>query len=632
MSSSLDLHRLSQEVHPSDALRRRIDLRIQQRIGGDLRALSNAQTVDSSARVRILESITHRISPALGLNLERLASHFPRSPLPLLREAIFLRLEPRSISFFGQWMKWSFAFVLLAFLVRISPFVFTAPSLRAQTGIYLLPKGDVSVLHGSLSETVTDSRLLDRATTIRTGANGSATIILHDDGVLRLAPNTELSLADLSDRPMKQGDHTATLAFGQMWMFGLVPSFVDGLSIHTRLGDVVVNEGSASVFDDGTTVAIASYDRGVTVESSSQQFLLIAPERLTARGNSRFVLSRSAKREQESLWVQENLQYDAAHRSDLAAVFSERKKDDTAILPTSLLYPAKRFAEEVDVFFAFNATKKSEKRLAQANSRLHEAFALLDDGKESEASIPFSEYRATLLALASSTQDNLVQSLIREQVASASTSLLDADQTSSGSMKLLLSAVQDVSTVLPDANLRPEDIQGYILIDRLSRMHKDLQNRDGAANAVAQYQNIRPYLSTLLRDQSETNALLKKEAIALLVSSSHELASASLDETARRALTTDIAQYLPQEKELVLASEEELNAQVQSMLSRMFVFRHPRSRYNQLLVEMQGLQGNPQRGTLLRRLKVALPDMFGEYVNTEIKKLGDELKVQKEAQ
>ncbi len=630
MSSPLDLHRLSEGIRPSDDLKLRIGKHIQSRIGGDLHALASSQTVDASARVRIFERISASISPAFGRDLERLASRFPLSPLPLLREALLMRLQPRSIGFFGQWMKWSFAFILLAFLVRISPFVFTAPSLRAQTGVYLLPKGEVSLLHGSLWENVTDSLLLDRATTIRTGPSGSATIILHDDGVLRLAPNTEISLQDLSDRPMKNGDHTATLSFGQMWIFGLVPTFVDGISIHTRSGDLAINEGSVSVFDDGTSIAVAPYDRGVTVTTPAQTFFLIAPERLSARGSNRLMASRSTKTDQESLWVQENLKNDAVHRSDLAKLLSAQKKQDTAILPTSFLYPAKRFAEEVDVFFAFSETEKSEKRLAQANSRLHEAFALLHDGKDSEAKIPFSEYRSTLLSLASSNQDNLVQSLIREQVASASTSLLDAEQTSSGSMTLLLSAVHDVSTILPDANLRPEDIQGYILIDRLSRMNKNLQDPEGGQNAVAQYENIRPYLATLLRDQSSTNVLLKKEAIALLVSSSHELTSASLDETSRKALSADIAQYLPQEKEDVLVSEEQLNAQVDVMMDRIFMFRHPRSRYNQILVEMQGLEGNPRRGTLLRRLKIALPDALGEYVNTEIKKLGDELKAKED--
>jgi hypothetical protein len=93
-------------------------------------------------------------------------------------------------------------------------------------------------------------------------------------------------------------------------------------------------------------------------------------------------------------------------------------------------------------------------------------------------------------------------------------------------------------------------------------------------------------------------------------------------------MQSDVAQYLPPEPEKVLVSEEELNATVQAMVERILLFRHPLSRYNQLQVEMQSLGKNPNRGTLLRRLKAALPIGLGEYVNTEIKKLGDELKAE----
>jgi hypothetical protein len=623
MNSPFDLQRLAQDITPSDA--------IKSRIGLNLASLAKLQTPSSSLRTRIFENISSHITPQIGVDLKSLVSGIRVPNLHFLREVVLLRLAPRRSSFFGHWFKWSFALALLLVVVRLSPFVFTAPSLRAQTGVYLLPKGDVSVLHGSLWETVDHSTVLTRATTVRTGPEGSATVILSDDGVIRLAGNTQISLEDLSDRPLKAHGTTASFDFGQIWVFGLVPTFVDGLSLQTRLGLVSVNEGSLSLYDDGIMASLAAYDRGATLVSPKKTLFIIAPERVSTRGSAgSLALSTSTKEQKESTWVQQNLEQDAAHRSDLVKLLSERKKNDAAILPSSLLYPAKRFAEEVDVFFAFSSEEKSTKRLAQANSRLHEAFVLLNDGKATEAQIPFSEYRSTLLALASSSQDNLVQSLIREQIVSASASLLDGDQTASGSVRLLTSAVSEVSAILPNANLRAEDIEGYILIDRLSRIHKNLKISHYMNDALAEYDTIRPYLSTLLKDQSSTNTLLKKEATSLLVSLSDVLPTSSLEDAARRAISTDIAQYLPQEKEEVLVSEAELTAQVQAMMSRIFVFRHPRSRYNQLLVEMTSLAGNARRGTLLRRLKVALPDALGEYVNTEVKKLGDELKAKEE--
>ncbi len=90
-------------------------------------------------------------------------------------------------------------------------------------------------------------------------------------------------------------------------------------------------------------------------------------------------------------------------------------------------------------------------------------------------------------------------------------------------------------------------------------------------------------------------------------------------------IASDIAQYLPAEQDKILLSEEELSAHVEQVVERVLLFRHPTSRYNQLLAEMRDLETDPNRGTLLRRLKAALPEGLGEYVNTEIQELRDEL-------
>jgi hypothetical protein len=73
-------------------------------------------------------------------------------------------------------------------------------------------------------------------------------------------------------------------------------------------------------------------------------------------------------------------------------------------------------------------------------------------------------------------------------------------------------------------------------------------------------------------------------------------------------------------------SESELNAQVQAIVDRIFALKLPRSRYNELMNAMRDLEGNPNRGTILRRLYRALPENgLAGYVRTEIKELGDEL-------
>jgi hypothetical protein len=260
---------------------------------------------------------------------------------------------------------------------------------------------------------------------------------------------------------------------------------------------------------------------------------------------------------------------------------------------------------------------------------LNEALALMKEGQDTEATAPLTEYRTSIVALASDESDNLVQYLIKKQIADASVSLTTTENVGEdASVELLQDAVEQVTAVIPDANLSPADIQGYVLVDKLARINTLLRGDGDSDEAVQEYSEVSPYLARLLSNEGGMHPLLQKEARSLLVTTSSLLAKVASSNAALSAMQSDVAQYLPPEPEKVLVSEEELNATVQAMVERILLFRHPLSRYNQLQVEMQSLGKNPNRGTLLRRLKAALPIGLGEYVNTEIKKLGDELKAE----
>jgi hypothetical protein len=189
-------------------------------------------------------------------------------------------------------------------------------------------------------------------------------------------------------------------------------------------------------------------------------------------------------------------------------------------------------------------------------------------------------------------------------------------------------AVLDVSAALPNADLKPKDIEGYVLVDKLAALNSSLMTSRNLTGALVAYKEIQPYLKTLLAEDSGVHPLLQREAKSLLVSTSSLLADLEQTEGIESAnsVEEDIAQYLPSEPERVLLGEAELNAQVDAMVDRIFNLRLPRSRYNQLMSEMADIQNSPYRGTLLRRLYRALPENgLAGYVRTEIKQLGDEL-------
>lgn len=623
------LHRFAENVTPSDAFSRTVKSRILRRIGAqDMKQTVGGVSPAPAFHRMVKERILQSIQPDLARDLLSLASRTHAPVFPRAGMRAFARLAPLKDSPRMQgWMKWSAAFALFLIIIRSMPLILLAPPTMADAGVQLLPVGEeVTMFIGGVWQNVTEPQRLTGPTMISTGAS-RATIILNDDGVIRLGPNTTLKLHDTADHPHASSiGPTATLVRGQAWALGLLPPVVEGLALETDQGILSLNAGSASVHQDGKTVSVAAYDKGVTFHRLDQTVFLVSGEKVSFTARPTYSIVSMPVTVYAGPWVSENLSQDAVHRNEIAKLQEVRRATIAGILPTSIFYPAKRIAEQVDVLFTLTHDGRTEKRIQQANTRLSEAIALFKSGQHEEASAPLLEYSQSLVSLASDQEDNIVKELIKKQIANASTSLTSPSGPEEN-IALLTAAVERVGAAIPDAELSPKDIQGYVLVDKLAQINKILSLDRDVVAATKAYGEISPYLQALLAEGTGSHPLLQKEARSLLVSTSSLLSKADVvsDGGVTIAMQTDIEQYLPAEQAQVLVTEEELNTMVTAMMDRIFVFRHPRSRYNQLLVEMQGIAKNPNRGTLLRRLKSALPEGLGDYVNTEIRNLGNEL-------
>lgn len=602
MSLEQDLQHLAGNVTPSDAKRHAMKMRMEARIRPSalLSVIAEAQPEQTSFQA------------LRGVILSRLQ---PLKPAPMIHSGF----------------KWAAAFAMFVLIIRSMPLILLAPATQAELGVQLVPGPEsVSVFTGGVWTEVTEPHILKNAVMIRTGSAG-ATLVMNDDGVLRLAADTTVKLHDLGDRPHLQSTGpTATLIRGKVWAFGLLPPIVEGLVIETSYGTLSVNAGSVSLEDDDKgVVTVAVYDRGATLQNAKQTSFLVSGEKAALKEGKTFAIQRMDARVFTQPWVQANLSQDAVHRSDIAKLQEERRADVAGILPTSFLYSAKRMAEEVDVLFTLTHDGRTEKRISQANTRLSEALALIKEGADTEASTQLAEYKTSLVALAAGEDDNLVKYLIKKQIADASVSLGTSEENPDASIQLLKDAVTEVGAALPEADLKPQDIGGYVLVDRLIRINQMLARGDDPAVAVSEYAEISPYIQGLLADTGGSHPLLQKEARSLLVNTSSLLKKLPKTDAdpLLTAMGTDVSKYLPPEPEKI----EELNAkwaaQVEAMRHRIIDnLITPGGRYNQLLVEMDGIRNDPDRGHLLRLLQKELPERLGEYVNTEIKKLGDELK------
>jgi hypothetical protein len=626
------LQRLAESVTPSDRLARKAKSAVFSRIKPEKLLAAVEQTVPGPAlQMRLRDRIMQLVRPKLGSDLGDLAqaTNLPALRFSTLKQLILSRLQPpQEAPRIHSAIRWAAAFAVFIILLRAMPLVFLAPATRADFKVQLIPNGEeVSVFVGGVWRAVNNPEVINNPIMIRTG-NSRATIILNDDGVLRMAAETTLKLHVVADHIQTSSlGPTATLIRGQVWILGLLSPVSESLTIETPQGILALNSGSASVGEDGRHTVVGVYDRGATFQYGKQVAFLVSGESVTAKGNQTFDIVNLQASAFSKDWVSGNLEQDAAHRSEIAKMLERQREQMAGILPTSFLYPAKRMAEEVDVFFTLTHDGKTEKRIQQANTRLNEALALLKEGQSTEAVIPLTEYRDSLIAMASGTGDNLVKFLIKKQIADAS-STLNAQVPTPASTELLKNAVIEISAAIPDTALKAKDIEGYVLVDKLSEINLSIKSENLTGGLIA-YAEVQPYLKELLSENAGAHPLLQKEARALLVTTNSLIKDAvkgSPDKIAQ-AVQTDIAQYLPPEPEQVLVSEEELNIRVQDMIKRILVFKAPRSRYNQLLLEMSLLKGDPNRGTLLRRLYRELPENgIGGYVLTEIKNLGDELK------
>jgi len=633
------LQRLAEKTAPDAAFARTTKDAMMKRIKPEALLASIASVEPSRTQARSIRDLVLRvIRPEAAEQLSSVSKKVSvtSGAFARIKESVLARLSPlEEVPMIHSSLKWGAAFAVFLLIIRSMPLILLAPPTSAETTVQLLPAGEeVTVFIGGVWQDVTGPQTLQGPAMISTG-NARATIILNDDGVFRLAPNTTLKIHDTADHPQSSPQGiTATLVRGEVWALGLLPPIVDGLELETSEGTLSLNAGSASVQQDEGSVRVSVYDKGVTfTRNVDHQTFLVAGERLSLRhGGASSIVSLPTSAFTQ-VWVSDNLANDAVHRAEIAKLQETRRTELAGILPTSFLYPAKRIAEQVDVLFTLTHDGRTEKRIDQANTRLSEAIALMHDGQVDKATIPLTEYSESLIALASDENDNLVKQMITQQISTASTALSVPTKDPQLSAQMLSDAVSSIGAAIPDVTLSSKDIQGYVLVDKLAEMNASLSLDRNIEAAALSYADIRPYLNDLLAEHTGAHPLLQKQARALLVSTA-SLLKKSQNVTSNNtdlivAFTTDVSKYLPEERESIEELNDKLDAQVQEIRSLIIKFDSPVSRYNELFHQMDLIisdTSNPNRGLLLRKLKSALPVSLGEYVNNGIKRLGDELR------
>jgi len=627
------LRRLQRDLTPRPGAQARIHARLQARMSAP-QALQSAHvllTPSSETKHMIWERISASLlaTRAQGLLVEL------RGWLAIpdeLRRTLWLRLSPQLVPgqqsrgmFWG--MKWAAAMTLLIFVVQLSPRMFWAPHSAAGSETMLLPYGNVSILIDEVWQPVTEETTLRAGMRIQTGEDGQASIVLGDDGVVRLDHGTMIDLVDLSDRmePATELVPTLSLFAGRLWMQGLVPANLRGLTVFTPTGLVTVNGGSVSIGGD-KVLRVEVYDRSARVTREGNEVSLVAGEQTLLRDSGVPSVRKLSENVYASAWVRGNLSLDAVHRKEIAALQKTRMAERARILPTSTLYPVKRAVEAVDLFLTLGEEAKIQKKLQHADTRLTEAAALLASGQTGAVALPLEEYRSALVALSTGSGDATLAQFFLQQVVTQNASdvaaVLPGDEG-----YILKQVVLETSSELADGPVAEKDVQGGLLIDALSVLTQTAEtgNMRGLQDL---WVNLQPQLKVLksrgtaaLVPETRRQALASLEMLALSLKKQEEMGQTQKIDP---LIFAEISSYLPAEAEPVL-SESDVLAMVAGIKQRIFVYHLTQSRLNQFMQELKDLNGHADQGRILRRLYFALPggpENFPERVRQEIIRLG----------
>lgn len=587
---SAALHEAQKSIRPAAALRRSIWSRIDQRI-----------TVKHP--VALLDQVRAVLAPSGEVG-------------QIVKQAVRNQLLPQSQVAYG-WTKWVASFAVVALLIQIGPTFLLAPRTVAESKVILIPTaGEVAVSVAGLWEEVHagDELVLEPGMRVRT-YDGQATVVFRDDAVVRMDEDTILAVHDTSPRidTAPEVMATFTLADGRVWLQGLVPATVRGITMSTSFGHVTVNEGSVSVRSTEDDVAVKVWDRRALVAHNGESTLLSVGEQTDLRERNVLLTKKIPDVQFDEDWPKQNLARDAVHRRYIAHLQHERLVSLAGILPTSSLYPAKRMAERMDVLLSFSEEERVEKLLNQADTRRNEAAALLARGSlpsEEEVADTLAEYKESLIQLASGSGGDMVTHFLIKQRLNEMSAEVAAAQPGDDSY-VLKQVVLELATALPEEFADTDEAQTTLLVDALDVLTTTLE-AGGTVAIEETWHELQEHLAYVEHEDSTVDPLVRKQVHTLLAKFA-EVVEAQREELADidPELIDDIVAFLPADDVVVTRvqlTDTEILAAVDAMYDRIYRFAMPQSRMNQLQVELNAIANHDEEGRFLRALYDKLPE------------------------
>jgi hypothetical protein len=624
------LQRLAHSVNPSQKAKQRKNL-LRKLEGAPIQTIaSHASYPISHIRKGILSRIDHpKTSSSLLDSLPSLTPTF--DSIANLREQILDRItiwQPAPL-----WQKWGKCVAVtavLALVLRMTPALFIATPLQAESQNLLIPtKGFVSITEGARWSTLTNQIELNHPLTIRTGVDSSATIVISDDAVLRLSENTEVNLRDPAFDLSLDGP-VARVIYGQVWMTSLLPeALFAGTSITLPQGTLAIKEGSVSTLADPQQSTVQVYHRFASVlPTGDNPINLIEGDQLTLLPSNETQRHLITENMREESWVIENLSKDAVHRSKVADRKQELAKTVAGILPTSTFYTLKRASEQIDLWLTVSEKSRQEKKLQHAETRINEAVVLLKSGNASAAEYPLAEYRDIIRSFASITEDE-ARELLSSSILSSSTTVASALPHSE--LYPAKKAVFEAATEIETSEIPLAEVDLYLLSDALLGI-ESLAASGEVGPATIALNGIEGALMSILEQQELDGIKVGKDelkAIKTIVRSigfslenaeeivkpnqSNILASLKerIDKLSPSIQSTSVA---IEEPDQICMTVREVIRRTNQFLASVYTYQTPRAQRNEVLKQISSLPDCPQSGRILSKVMNKVPVFTRSFV------------------
>ena len=621
MSDSF-LRHLRQELIPQKGAYDRVREKMDSRIKAPsvmLRARA-ALTPDAAVKRRVWEKISGSLSVSVTL-LDRLREFLTQSTelRDLILGRVMRELAPEAIPVRHTVWRWVAVVTSLTLIVRFSPLLFLPTQILAESPVTLMPgTGTVSYLDRGLFQPVTKETILERSILLQS-RDGTSTVVFRDDGVVRLDHAT-LAIHNLGPADSSH-DPTMTLHAGEVWVQGFMPSYVPGWVIDFPQGRMVIHQGSVSLsIGKGDVVDVRVWNGSVAIIREGQELTLVAGEKMQLWTGNVPTVRRIPAHQYDDPKVAEHLKMDAVHQKEIAQWQHERRAASAGILPTSAWYPVKRVAEAVDGLFAVGKQAQAQNRLQRAENRLNEAAALFQAGNTEEGVAVLKEYKEALHDLVQGTGAAVaVQPLVTQQLATTSADI-SAALPGDGASYELKKAVLEVAA-FSGSLLSGQELKHVLIADALTAVTRKVEE-GRSSEAAADFAAIK---STLPKDLTDTREG-DKELSASLSTLAILLSNRDGADPQSSAFLKQVAEYLPAEPTQgpKVLNDEEMTTLIAQIYESIFVFKSPRSRWNQLMFEFRMIEQehHGQRASILRRLYQVLPENgLARYVRSEITRL-----------